>query len=221
MPQEKSELTLLLARHGETDWNAEQRWQGQRDIPLNAVGREQARRLRDRLRTGWLTANPFLPGPPTHFFSSPLSRARKTAEIVADALTNPPPLTLIPELRERSYGDWEGLTQEEARARFGEEAENDTREPWDSVAARMTVALQRIREELPSGVALVVGHGGALRFFLTHALGASHDAASNFRLDNAGLSIVVFFDAARQGAVGRVQQVNDTAHCQPYSGEER
>ena len=221
MSGESSELVLLLVRHGETHWNAERRWQGQRDIPLNDTGREQAAQLRDRLRAQWLTAEPFLPCPPSHLFASPLSRARETAEILADALPDPPPLTLIPELRERGFGDWEGLTMEEIHAKFGPDAANNTHESWESVAERMSVALAQIHAAVPSGVALVVGHGGSLRFFLTYALGASPELAPNFRLDNTGLSIVVFFNEVRKGAVGRIQLVNDTAHRQHFPAGER
>lgn len=221
MSGEASELILLLVRHGETHWNAERRWQGQRDIPLSDTGREQAARLRDRLRAQWLTAEPFLPGPPAHFFASPLSRARETAEILATALTEPPPLTLIPDLRERGFGDWEGMTMEEIHAKFGPDAANDSRESWGAVAERMNSALAQIRAVTPSGVALVVGHGGSLRFFFTYALGASPEIAPNFRLDNTGLSIVVFFNEPRKGAVGRIQSVNDTAHRQHFPAGER
>ena len=212
MSHEPAELTLLLVRHGETDWNAQRRWQGQRDVALNETGRQQAHLLRDRLRTNYLTGTPYLPGPPTHFFSSPLSRARETAEILSGAFSHPVPLTEIPDLRERSFGKWEGMTMEEVHAVHGKDAENDTRESWDSVGERMLNALAQIRETVPHGVAMVVGHGGSLRFLLIHALGASQDSAPNFRLDNTGLSIAVYFDHPHKGIIGRLQLVNDTSH---------
>ena len=214
-----SELTLLLVRHGETAWNAERRWQGMRDVPLSEMGRAQAARLRERLRIAWRDSDPALPAAPTHLFSSDLSRARETAHLLADALPSPLPLIQTPLLRERSYGAWEGLTMPEIHAKFGVDAVDDTREPWESVAARMDAALTLIRSHIPSGVALVVGHGGALRHFLTYAMGAPIETAQNFRLDNVSLSVVTLFEDVQKGAVGRIQLVNDTAHFQRGYGE--
>ena len=101
--------TLFLVRHGETDWNAAGRWQGQTDIPLNPRGREQAREVAGRLRGEGLGA----------IASSDLLRARTTAEIVAAELglvVN----HLDPGLRERRFGCFEGLTREEVAVRFPE-----------------------------------------------------------------------------------------------------
>ena len=209
-----SELTLLLVRHGETAWNAERRWQGQRDTPLSDAGRAQAARLRDRLRREWSEGVPSLPGPPTHIFTSTLSRARETAEIVAQALPLPVPLIETPLLRERGFGDWEGLTREEVLERFGPDATRDTHETWESVAERMNDALTLVRSHTESGIVLVVGHGGSLRYFLTCALSAPPETAHNFRLDNVSLSIVALFGEVRKDAIGHIQLVNDTAHLQ-------
>ena len=98
---------LYLARHGETDWNAESRWQGQTDVPLNDRGREQALDLAGRLRGAGLRA----------VASSDLARARVTAEIVAGALGLAVDL-VDPDLRERGYGCFEGLTRAEVAERF-------------------------------------------------------------------------------------------------------
>jgi len=97
-------VTLYFVRHGETDWNRELRYQGRRDIPLNATGRAQAERngevLKERLaERATLYA----------YVSSPLARARETMEIVRGALGLPPEdYATDPRLREMDYGHWEG-----------------------------------------------------------------------------------------------------------------
>src|SRR5262252_2076150 len=93
--------TLLLVRHGETDWNAEGRLQGHTDRPLSDFGRRQARALADELAGDSIVA----------VYASDLSRARETAEIVAAQLGLE--VALDPRLREKDWGTWEGLTPEE------------------------------------------------------------------------------------------------------------
>src|SRR5690242_8696605 len=93
--------TLLLVRHGETDWNAEGRLQGQTDRPLNEYGRRQARELAERLAGDGVVA----------IYASDLSRAKETAEIVGGRLGLP--VVVDPDLRERNWGTWEGLTPRE------------------------------------------------------------------------------------------------------------
>ena len=93
--------TLLLARHGETDWNREFRIQGSSDIELNELGRKQAHALAQELEHVELDA----------IYSSDLSRARATAEAVA--ASHGLEVRLDPRLRERSFGSWEGLTRED------------------------------------------------------------------------------------------------------------
>ena len=88
--------TLLLVRHGETDWNRDGRWQGQSDTPLNELGRRQARELAEQLDGVDVV------------YSSDLARARETAEILAERAGVE--VRLDPRLRERGFGAWEGLT---------------------------------------------------------------------------------------------------------------
>src|SRR5437764_2409246 len=106
--QDVSVTTLLLARHGETDWNRARRWQGHADRPLTERGRAQAAELAERLADIALDA----------VYSSDLRRARETAEAVAQA--QGVDLVQLAELREVSVGSWEGLTREEAATRFPE-----------------------------------------------------------------------------------------------------
>ncbi len=99
---------IYLARHGETDWNLEHRMQGRVDIPMNAVGEEQAGRLADSLAGIKIAA----------IVSSPLRRAARTAEIVGGKLGLP--VAYNPNLIERSFGEAEGLLREEMIEKFAD-----------------------------------------------------------------------------------------------------
>ena len=102
--------TLFLVRHGETDWNAAGRWQGQTDVPLNARGREQAREIADRLRAGGDRGRS--PRATSCGRGTPPSSSRPSSGSCVDHLD--------PDLRERRFGCFEGLTREEVAARFPE-----------------------------------------------------------------------------------------------------
>jgi broad specificity phosphatase PhoE len=150
--------TILLVRHGETDWNLDRRLQGHSDQPLNATGREQARGLAEELAGEELDA----------VYSSDLSRASETARIIAEARGLE--VTALPELRERHFGTWEGLTDDEIGQRFPEAAkgilgDGETREEMDR---RVVGVLQRIAAEHPDGTVLVISHGGPLRAVFRH-----------------------------------------------------
>src|SRR5438105_20624 len=137
--------TLLLVRHGETDWNAEGRLQGHTDRPLSDFGREQARRLADDLVGEELDA----------IYASDLIRARETAEIIGERLGLP--VVIDPDLREKNWGTWEGLTSEE---RLGVDFEGETTEEHRD---RVLRAVRRIAERHPGQRIAVVTHGGSLR----------------------------------------------------------
>lgn len=162
---------LFLARHGETAWNLEQRWQGQTDVDLNDAGRAQARALAERLaghRIGCIA-------------SSDLSRARETAEIVAQHL-GIDDVMLDEGLRERGYGIFEGLTRIECEAQHPEEwaryvadhRHTPARAELDAaVAARMQAAVARAGALAVDGdgAVLVVSHGGSIRALIAAATG--------------------------------------------------
>jgi 2,3-bisphosphoglycerate-dependent phosphoglycerate mutase len=138
--------TLLLVRHGETDWNAERRWQGHADIPLNGRGRDQAVRLAEELAHEPVAA----------IYSSDLSRARETAEIVGIRLGVP--IVLDADLREIDVGTREGLTWPETRERTDWDGE-----PHEAHAERILGALRRIAARHDDERLLVVTHGGSIR----------------------------------------------------------
>ncbi len=148
--------TLLLVRHGETDWNLQRRVQGHSDTPLNDTGRRQAETLADELAGERIDA----------VYSSDLLRAHETARIVARRRGLD--VTATPDLRERHFGTWEGLTDAEILFRFPEARDG----PWgdaetkDELAHRVLGALHRIAETHPGQRVLVVSHGGPLRVVL-------------------------------------------------------
>lgn len=166
--------TILLARHGETEWNRVGRWQGATDVPLSSIGRAQARELGERLRGRGIA----------RLHASDLSRARETAEIVAGILGLAPPV-VDARLRERGYGCFEGLTRAECEANYPGAWERymvDRRvtppdaEPQADVVARVTAAMEAIAATATEGEseadsALVVSHGGAIRSFVHDAFG--------------------------------------------------
>lgn len=153
---------LLLVRHGETDWNADGRLQGQTDRPLSDFGRKQARRLADELAAEGFEA----------IYSSDLARARETAEIIGARLGLP--VELDSDLREKDWGTWEGLTAvERDRVEFAGESTEAHQE-------RILRALRRISQSHPDGTSiLVVTHGGSIRRVQTAALGMALPVVEN------------------------------------------
>jgi broad specificity phosphatase PhoE len=161
--------TILLARHGETDWNLERRVQGHVDRPLNDTGRRQAAALAAELEGERLDA----------VYSSDLLRAYETARVVADRRGLD--VTAVPDLREKNFGTWEGLTDVEVLQRFpdarlGHWGDAETAE---AMARRVLAALRRIGETHPDGRVLVVSHGGPLRAVLRHCSGEPTSSIAN------------------------------------------
>jgi broad specificity phosphatase PhoE len=161
---------LLLVRHGETDWNAERRWQGRDDPPLNELGLQQARELADELEGEDVDA----------LYTSDLRRALMTAEVLAERLGLD--VRSLPALREIDVGSWSGLTFEELSERYPEQVARHV-ESWgtgwedgetpDQLTERVLAALRRIASDHPAGRVLVVAHGGVVRAITAVALGVS------------------------------------------------
>jgi 2,3-bisphosphoglycerate-dependent phosphoglycerate mutase len=150
--------TILLARHGETDWNREGRLQGWDDRPLNELGRQQARELAGRLADVPFDA----------VYASDLSRARETAEIVAEP--HGVPVLIEPGLREMDYGSWSGLTRAEIEQRFPGDDRHDG-ETRAQHLERVLAAAERIAARHPGERILIVSHGGSLRALRRHCVG--------------------------------------------------
>lgn len=207
-------MRLLLARHGETAWNAEGRYQGQEDIPLSPVGLAQAQALGERLREVSIT----------RAVASPLSRARQTAELALGARDLP--LTLDPGLMEIAHGTWEGLLASEIRERDPEllrawrEAPHEVLMPegesLQHVLDRAWPALERACDGLGDDDALlVVAHDAVNRVLLCRVLGIPLARLWGFRQAPTTLNLLEGPDLARLEAV----RLNDCTHHTPLFGE--
>jgi len=174
---------ILLARHGQTAWNAAGRLQGHTDIALDETGRAQAKELARVLDGAGVT----------RVWSSDLARARETAAIVAAELALPPP-EVDAELRERKFGVFEGLTRDEIAAQHPEAwrawVAHTTHppggEPREDATARMHRALLRV---VADGTTLVVSHGGVMRLWLMELLGTTIPLVGNattYEVDHDG-----------------------------------
>jgi broad specificity phosphatase PhoE len=169
-----STTRILLARHGETEWNRLGRWQGHADPPLNETGRDQAAALAEQLQGDGIAA----------VYSSDLRRASETARIVADRLGLA--VTEDRALREIDVGSWSGLTREQVRERYPEgfarwlEGEighdGETRE---ELSQRVVGAVERIASTHQGEHVLVVTHGGAIRSLRRHAAGDPGESIEN------------------------------------------
>lgn len=195
-------MRLLLARHGQSTWNAERRFQGSTDIALSALGRAQATALGQALAAYRVSAA----------YVSPYRRARETAEIALG--DKPVPLSAMEELRELSLGDWEGCTVDEVRGREGDPyrawllAPHDcpppNGEPLDAVYRRVQSAVERISAaHRDDEDVLVVAHGGVISVYACVLLGCSFNSLWRLRVDNASLTVV---------KPPRLVSLNDTAH---------
>ena len=161
---------FYFIRHGETDWNAERRLQGQLDIPLNDLGRQQAAHCGHIL--GDLIAARHKTAPDFAFISSPLSRARETMEILRSSLRLPRAgYAIDPRLAELSFGRWEGLTYKEVRALDRSVLAVRERDKWNFAPpegesyADLLVRLRNWKAEQTSD-AIVAAHGGVARVLM-------------------------------------------------------
>jgi probable phosphoglycerate mutase len=167
--------TLLLVRHGETDWNRDGRWQGHSDTQLNDAGRAQARRVAGEL------------GDVDVIYSSDLARARETAKIIAAQLGDIE-VNVDNRLRERSFGAWEGRTgpeieadfaEQHARWRAGDGAGADDAEAFEAFGDRVRDFLEDVLARHPGETVLVVAHGGPIR--VIHAVASGLDYVRDHR----------------------------------------
>lgn len=208
---------VLLVRHGQSEWNAAGRWQGQADPPLSDLGREQARLA--AAAVGAIDA----------IFASDLQRASETALIISEA-TGVGPVVLEPGLRERDAGEWSGLTRAEIDERYPgwltpladrhaafqpkrvPTGDGERRPPgWeadDALLERALGALARIHDAVGDGDVLAVTHGGLIYTVEHHLGGDVH------RLANGGGRYLTI-DAERLGLGDRALLVPDDAATVP------
>ena len=197
--------TWLIVRHGETTWNAEERIQGQTDTPLSDRGYRQAELLGARLAGREIDAA----------YVSDLARAWETARTVTrdrDVTLTPSPL-----LRERSWGDWEGLTfaylrrtypQEYARFRDSVNVPPPKGESITDLMARTGDFVAGLNENhRDDQTLLIVGHGGCLNALITRVLDLPPVAATRISLGSASLTLVEF-----RGDRAMLKLLGDTSH---------
>ena len=167
-------MEIALVRHGQTDWNAERRLQGATDIPLNDVGRGQAR---DAVAV-------LAPYEWDAVVSSPLSRAAETADLIAEGLG----LTVarrVPELAERSFGPAEGMQAGPELEALRIPGGFRGAESEDEAATRGLGALEALAKEFRGQRLLVVTHGTLLRVSLSRAIGRTLASVDNAVLNLA------------------------------------
>jgi broad specificity phosphatase PhoE len=172
------DITLYVVRHGETDWNKEGRLQGQRDILLNLTGEEGARQSGRRL----LALRPDVAQLP--FKVSPLLRARQTANLMREAIGLPAKdYTLEPDLRELTFGEWEGLTWREIMAQTPHKALSRSRDKWNYIppnGENYQMLLDRVKGVIASVQTdtVIVAHGGVSRVLLAWLCGMEKKKAA-------------------------------------------
>jgi probable phosphoglycerate mutase len=177
----RADVTIYFIRHGETDWNAEARYQGQADVPMNETGRAQARRNGEAMRQ-------LLPDiAEADFVASPLARAQETMRIVRETLgLDPGDFQVDERLKEAHYGDWQGTLLVDLPRRDAEGIEARTRDPfrWRPQGGESYEDLMARTLPWLAGIArdtVVVSHGGVSRVLRGHILGL--DVATVPRLD--------------------------------------
>lgn len=177
---------LCLVRHGETDWNAGRRLQGQIDVPLSAVGHAQARATGNALRHEGFAA----------IYSSDLARARQTAEATAHLAHLP--VQFLPGLRERHYGVFQGLTHAESAARYPQAyARHHARDPRFApdageslldLVARLGGTFDAIVRRHAGAAVAIFTHGGVLDILYRQASGQPLTAPRDFAIPNCGIN---------------------------------
>lgn len=201
-------MRLLLVRHGETDWNASLRYQGQGGGPLNAQGREQGRLVGERLRRYQASA----------LYTSDILRAAETADIIGGALklkAKP-----MPDLREIDVGQWEGLTPEELYRRYPDHMREYERDPartvrlggesYAQLQKRSLRALEAIGAAHKSDETIIaVSHGGTIRALLCHVINLDLAHFGRMWLDNGSITELRTYSSG-----WRLIRLNDAAHLE-------
>ncbi len=208
-------MRILLARHGETPWNAEGRYQGQMDIALSPVGEGQARKLGERLRDVSIT----------RAVASPLVRAKLTAQLALGE-TRAETLLFDPDLQEIAHGDWEGLLASEIRERdpalltawrdLPESVQMPNGESIGQVLARAWPAFERACAGLgENDTLLVVAHDAVNRVLLCKILGLPLSRLWSFRQAPTTINLLEGPDVDHLEVV----RLNDSNHHTDLFGE--
>ncbi len=207
-PSLEAATRMLLVRHGETAMTVERRYSGRGDVPLSEQGEAQAMAAAVRVAS--------IVGGVAAVVSSPLQRCTRTAELIAAELGGVP-VTVLPDLIECDFGEWEGRTFAEVRERWPAEltawlASTSVAPPggesFQAVAKRIRGVLAHLRSAYPSSAVVVVSHVSPIKLILRDALAASDAFLHRLYLDAAGVSTM---DMWPDGGIA-VRSVNETAH---------
>jgi len=199
---------IILVRHGQTEWNRVERFRGRVDVPLNETGLTQAEATGRRVAAEWQ---------PQAVYTSPLSRAVRTAEAIARHFALP--MQVHPGLADIDYGAWQGLTPDEARARWPDiveawyaaphKAHIPGGETLDGLRARAMATVRELatRHPDPKGTIVLVGHTVINRIILLGVLGLGNDRFWRLRQDTCAINV---FET--QGEEFTLVSLNDTCH---------
>lgn len=198
---------VLLTRHGETDYNREDRKQGQMDIALNQRGEQQAQRLAERVEHMEFD----------RIYASTLQRAQTTAEIIAEK--HDQDVYTIEELQERSYGVYEGQLKEHIKEKTPsteplKDYHPERGETLEETAERALSALEQIRKQHPDETILAVAHGAVNRATISSMMDTDPGYANKITQGNTCINEFEY-DGHVDG--WQIRRVNDTAHLNdPY-----
>jgi probable phosphoglycerate mutase len=200
------ETEIILIRHGETEWNSQQRMQGHSNSDLSSVGQAQIQALGQ-----WMKNVPF-----DHIYSSDSLRAKQTAEAITQFSGHKLKIDL--RLREKNLGVFEGLTSEEARERHpevfrlfktaGSKYVIDEGESTQQLQDRALEIVNEIRIKHPEERVLLVTHGGFIRVVMKHSLGLSLETPTRFLIRNTGVFRLVWEDkwiVSQMGGVSHLE----------------
>lgn len=201
-------MRLILVRHGTTIWNEEGKYQGVIDVPLSDKGRQEAKRVANRLQNEDIKA----------VYSSHLVRARETAEIIARP--HGLPVKVIREIGEINFGDWEGLTSQEIIKQFGEDAyrlwledpgkvEISGGDRLSDFGERVVKGFNQVVQAHPEDTVVMVTHGGALMTLGCHLHGEDLTCFRKYYHQNAAISVVEV-----EGDICRFENLNCQEHLQ-------
>ena len=199
---------IVLVRHGQTEWNRVERFRGRADVPLNETGLAQAEATGRRVASEWK---------PIAIYSSPLSRAVKTAEAIARHFSLP--VQVHPGIADIDFGQWQGLTPDEVKTHWPEihhawyYAPHTARIPGgetlDDLRTRGMTAVNELAARHAGQTIVLVGHTVINRVILLGALGLGNDRFWRLQQDTCAINV---FDADTQTGDFTLVSLNDTCH---------
>ena len=200
-------IRIILVRHGHVDWLAPERFRGRAELPLSGLGRRQAQAVAGYIAASWKLEA---------VYTSPLGRCRETGAVIAAPFhLEPQPVDGLADI---DYGEWQGLTRQQAKERWPDETELWFRAPHfavipggetlAAVLSRATAALRDIMRHHPEGTVVLVGHDSINRVLLLFALELPLSRYWHLRQDPCGVNELLFDNCSFMiGAVNQTQHL--------------